>query len=174
MAQEVPYSTLANDAQVLLAIIHDKLPDRPPSYSHWTDALKRIWDICPKCWAKNPAERIELRSIILDLRNMKSGVSRPQLSAQIILSPNSKGRSDPENTLRMVLSNLDQPELEKVTTEGNPINYNGYSSVYKGFALLKGEEIKIAVKRRYHCAGRNDVSETTCTIILCCSPNFTL
>jgi hypothetical protein len=53
LAERVPYHTLQNDAQVILAIHNGDMPEesREPLFQ------KEVWDFAQKCWSRNPMRR---------------------------------------------------------------------------------------------------------------------
>ncbi|KAL5480710.1 hypothetical protein ACEPAI_9650 [Sanghuangporus weigelae] len=71
LARQRPYSHLS-DSQVLLAIIRRELPQPPPSFtpSIWRDSgvNRTLWEVCQHCWIHDPPIRIDIATVLADLR----------------------------------------------------------------------------------------------------------
>ncbi|KAL5522416.1 hypothetical protein ACEPAG_8432 [Sanghuangporus baumii] len=83
LARQRPYSHLS-DSQVLLAIVRRELPQPPPSFTPniWRDSgvNRTLWEVCQHCWIHDPSIRIDIVTVLADLR-LPRGRRAPQTTS---------------------------------------------------------------------------------------------
>ncbi|OCB88527.1 kinase-like protein [Sanghuangporus baumii] len=120
LARQRPYSHLS-DSQVLLAIVRRELPQPPPSFtpSIWRDSgvNRTLWEVCQHCWIHDPSIRIDIATVLADLR-LPRGRRGPRITS--IDSDDNIGGTDMGQSASGELTYadlLDSNLLQSATTE---------------------------------------------------------
>lgn len=79
LARRRPYHEIDTEIQVVLAVCHGQLPEKPEIFNEWPAHYLATWNLCEACWLREPRIRPKMGLVIARLEEIISSLESPDI-----------------------------------------------------------------------------------------------